>query len=312
MFDIEEFRSFAIGHRWTASSGFEGPHGLYLMEPEAKTLIDKIDRLEDIFSDVINKLDEIKEEYAITFYHDRIKSIKDTYIEKNVKAQIEVFENQICTKRKGHYDYRRIKEKANREGISGSEDYNKFLAKCFVENFDKLPNYTSKANYIAYFEETVKQYFLYDTLFERLNKNQLNVTIKKDPTLKELFPVDDVNLFEDIVELLLSKNIISKLGKGYRWDGTINFVAEDDDLNSDQYATLKKLKLLMAFGYVLESKGYLKSSNVKISKALGVFFNEKVNPTTYGQVKKEFKGLTNSGQSRPPYLTIFNFIPTLK
>ncbi len=312
MFNIKEFRSFAVIHRWTARSGIEGPNSLYLMEPEAKILIDKIDRLEDVFFDVINKLVEIKEEYAITFYHDRIKSIKDTYIERQVKAKIEVFEDEICTKRKGHSDYKRIKEKAKRVGISESEDYNNFLAKCFVENFDKLPNYTSKANYIAHFEEIVKQYFLYDTLFERLNKNQLNVTIKKDPTLKELFQADDVNVFDNIVELLLSKKIISKLTKGYRWDGAIHFVAEDEDLNSDKYATLAKLKLLMAFGFVLESKGYLKSSNVKISKALGVFFNEVINPTTYGQVKKELIGLTNAGQSKSLYSTIFNFIPTLK
>lgn len=185
MYDIEEFRSFAVIHRWTARSGFEGENGLYLMESDAKTLIDKIDRLEDVFFDVINKLVEIKEEYAITFYYDRIKSIKDTYIERQVKAKIEVFEDEICTKRKGHSDYKRIKEKAKRVGISESEDYNKFLAKCFVENFDKLPNYTSKANYIAYFEETVKQYFLYDTLFEIINKGKKPKKEKTKTTIRQ-------------------------------------------------------------------------------------------------------------------------------
>jgi len=186
MFDIEEFRSFALIHRWTERSGIEGPNGLYLREPEAKKLIDKIDRLEDVFFDVINKLDEIKEEYANTFYNDRIKSIKDTYIEKNVEAQIEVFENEICTKRRGHSDYRRIKEKAKREGISGSEDYNKFLAKCFVENFDKLPNYTSKANYIAYFENKMNEYILYETLFEIINRGEKPIEEKAMPTIPQL------------------------------------------------------------------------------------------------------------------------------
>lgn len=223
MFDVEEFRDFASIFGWTKRSGIEGTGGLYLDESKAKILITKIDRLEDYFFDVINKLDNDKHGNAIAFYNNKLTSIKNTYLEKNVNNQIELFENNICEIRKRNSDYRRIKEKARIEEVSESEDFNKYLAKEFVKIYDNCSQYyTYKVNFIANFEDKIRGYMLYDTLFDILNKGKIQNKENTKKTIPQyalfyyyiqaskefpLFETDQRGKVKSIEELLLKAEI---------------------------------------------------------------------------------------------------------
>jgi hypothetical protein len=230
----------------------------------------------------INELNEYEKMKEHDFLPFRILVMDEYAKEQTVKEGIE--ENRILVSGQPYFDYLIKKQenlqeniiKAYRDGIGCNE--NEFLITYVSEPISKIYDEGDNSeHYLGYTERTIFKQF-----FNVLN-NVVEDSEKKIKLIIRLHPKENENNYNDIIDLLYSKNISIKVDKksdGFNLMCASDLICGMSSMFLIEAAYLQRAVLSIQIGlkrenpFILDKKGFLKSSlseeevDIKLRKIL--------------------------------------------
>lgn len=284
MFDYSHFRvdfgqPAIIKNTWNNSN--------YEKENEARNTYNLINRKEltNHFLNIISTTTKDISKQSEENYYNRIKTLKNKYTNDILQNEIlnykrsitDNFHNNTCI-------YKRAKNLTLNSNIS--KNINQNIAINSVKLIDKLPLNIDKLIYITDYEKELKDFMLYEKMYNRFIKLSFD-------TFSSLFSNDEE--YNNTIELLKSNNQITLKNDTFFW----NEIKDGSNL--------KHKTLLCAFSLTLQEKKYYKIDppNKLIVKLLTTLFNTPLTASYYGRIKK-------SSNEQSEYFKNFHYIPHSK